>query len=210
MPLFPPANSGYPLGLTGATAATRYVGATSSGAPASGTFATGDFIIDRTGKVYVCTSGGSPGTWSAVGGGYWDATIRKSSDQSVTSSTTLQDDTELQFSAANSTPYQVELFISYTGSTTGDLKWQLVSTPSDGGPWQMHMGIDISGNTQFVTSNSFAVVSNGAFSSQKGVWIWGWFLGANGTFKLTWAQNTSDGTATKVKAGSTLSYRALI
>lgn len=70
MALVPPnrAPSGYPLGLTGATAATRYAGATSSGAPASGTFAVGDFVIDQTGKVYVCTAAGSPGTWAQAGG----------------------------------------------------------------------------------------------------------------------------------------------
>lgn len=64
-----PGAQGYPLGLTGATAATRYVGATASGAPASGTFSIGDFIIDRSGSVYVCTVAGSPGTWVQAGGG---------------------------------------------------------------------------------------------------------------------------------------------
>lgn len=55
-------------GLTGATAASRYVGATTSGSPASGTFALGDFVIDQTGNVWVCTTGGTPGTWAKVGG----------------------------------------------------------------------------------------------------------------------------------------------
>lgn len=55
-------------GLTGAVAASRYVGATASGAPGSGTFATGDFVIDQTGFVWVCSAGGSPGTWVKVGG----------------------------------------------------------------------------------------------------------------------------------------------
>lgn len=70
-----PGAQGYPLGLTGATAATRYVGATASGAPGSGTFAVGDFIIDQSGKVYVCTVAGSPGTWAQAGGsaGLFDA-----------------------------------------------------------------------------------------------------------------------------------------
>ncbi len=54
-------------GPTGATAATRYAGATASGAPASGTFNTGDFVVARDGHVFVCTSGGSPGSWSDVG-----------------------------------------------------------------------------------------------------------------------------------------------
>lgn len=56
-------------GLTGATAASRHVGATASGAPASGTFLLGDFVIDQTGKVYICTTAGTPGTWTQVGGG---------------------------------------------------------------------------------------------------------------------------------------------
>ena len=50
-------------GLTGATTATRYVGGTVNGAPASGTFAVGDFIIDQTATIWVCTTAGTPGTW---------------------------------------------------------------------------------------------------------------------------------------------------
>ena len=56
-------------GLTGAVAASRYVGATASGAPVSGTFAVGDFVIDQTGTVWVCTTAGPPGTWKTVGMG---------------------------------------------------------------------------------------------------------------------------------------------
>ena len=57
-----------PTGLTGATAASRYVGGTASGPPASGTFAIGDFVIDQTGVIWICTTAGSPGTWTRVGG----------------------------------------------------------------------------------------------------------------------------------------------
>lgn len=56
-----------PTGLTGATAASRYVGATASGAPASGTFLLGDFAVDQTGKIWICTTAGTPGTWTAAG-----------------------------------------------------------------------------------------------------------------------------------------------
>lgn len=56
-------------GLAGATAASRYAGATTSGAPGSGTFAKGDYVIDQTGAIWVCTTAGSPGTWTQVGGG---------------------------------------------------------------------------------------------------------------------------------------------
>jgi len=50
-------------GLTGATAASRYAGATTSGAPVSGTFALGDYVVDQTGTFWVCTVAGTPGTW---------------------------------------------------------------------------------------------------------------------------------------------------
>ena len=53
-------------GLTGATSASRYVGATASGSPGSGTFVQGDFIVDRSGSFWICTTGGSPGTWAQL------------------------------------------------------------------------------------------------------------------------------------------------
>ena len=52
-----------PSGLTGATGATRYVGGTASGAPGSGTFAKGDYVVTQDGHIFVCTVAGSPGTW---------------------------------------------------------------------------------------------------------------------------------------------------
>ena len=60
---------GAPLALTGATAATRYVGATTSGAPASGTFAVGDYVVAQNGHVWVCTGAGTSGTWVDAGAG---------------------------------------------------------------------------------------------------------------------------------------------
>ena len=53
-------------GLTGATSFSRYAGSTNGGAPTSGTFLIGDFVVDRTGKIWICTAAGSPGTWTAV------------------------------------------------------------------------------------------------------------------------------------------------
>jgi len=54
-------------GLPGATSASRHAGATTSGAPVSGTFAVGDFIVDQSGAMYVCTVAGTPGTWQLSG-----------------------------------------------------------------------------------------------------------------------------------------------
>ena len=54
-------------GLPGATAASRHAGATTSGAPTTGTFAVGDFIVDQSGAMWVCTVAGTPGTWQLSG-----------------------------------------------------------------------------------------------------------------------------------------------
>ena len=54
-------------GLTGATAGiSRLVGTTSAGPPTTGTFATGDLVIDQTATIWVCTAAGTPGTWSNI------------------------------------------------------------------------------------------------------------------------------------------------
>jgi protein involved in polysaccharide export with SLBB domain len=72
-----------PSGMTGATAASRYVGATASGAPASGTFAVGDFVVDQSGKAWVCTVAGTPGTWTQLAGG--SSTLAADTDVSLSS-----------------------------------------------------------------------------------------------------------------------------
>lgn len=53
---------------TNANAAVRWIGGTASGSPSAGTWQTGDWIIDQTGKIWICTAGGTPGTWVAPGG----------------------------------------------------------------------------------------------------------------------------------------------
>ena len=60
--------AGGATGITGATAATRYVGGTASGHPSTGTFAVGDFVVDQTGAIWVCTAAGTPGTWADSAG----------------------------------------------------------------------------------------------------------------------------------------------
>src|SRR5207244_2806196 len=50
-------------GLTGAVVATRYVGGTASVAPTTGTFSLGDWVVSSTGRMWVCTVAGTPGTW---------------------------------------------------------------------------------------------------------------------------------------------------
>lgn len=57
--------------LAGATSQSGFVGGTTSGPPTSGSFLLGDWVIDQTGLIWICTTAGSPGTWTRVGvGGY--------------------------------------------------------------------------------------------------------------------------------------------
>jgi hypothetical protein len=64
-----------PSGLTGATQASRYAGATTTGAPSSGTFAVGDWVIARDGTIWINTVAGTPGTWKQVSGGGGDTEL---------------------------------------------------------------------------------------------------------------------------------------
>jgi hypothetical protein len=59
---------GKPQALTGATATALFAGGVASGAPASGTHVVGEFAVDQTGKMWICTGAGTPGTWGLVGG----------------------------------------------------------------------------------------------------------------------------------------------
>lgn len=52
-------------GISGATTALRLVGGTVDGPPTTGTFAVGDYVISRNGRVYVCVIAGTPGTWTS-------------------------------------------------------------------------------------------------------------------------------------------------
>jgi parallel beta-helix repeat protein len=52
-------------GVAGATAGARFAGGTASGAPTTGSWKAGDFVIDHTGKVWVYTGFG----WVTSGGG---------------------------------------------------------------------------------------------------------------------------------------------
>jgi hypothetical protein len=53
-------------GLTGSVSASRYVGATASGAPTTGAHVAGDWSWALDGHLWFCTANGTPGTWTEI------------------------------------------------------------------------------------------------------------------------------------------------
>jgi hypothetical protein len=74
-------------GLPGAITGLRFVGATASGAPLTGTFLAGDVVVDLTGVIWVCLAGGSPGSWRACTTGGQEAAYAETTFNQSTSST---------------------------------------------------------------------------------------------------------------------------
>ncbi len=121
----------------------------------------------------------------------------KTSDESVSASTTLQDDDDLQITLEASSTYRVFGMLRATADNlTPDLKY-VFQEPD--GAYQGWVA-DNSASAVAESSTIIASLSTGILP------IWYELLvttaGAGGTFKLTWAQNTSDAGNTTVQAGS--------
>jgi hypothetical protein len=137
--------------------------------------------------------------------------VRKTADESVTSNTTLQDDDVLALTVLANEVWQITLYLIYQAATAGDLKfaWTFPSGTLTGA----YVWLDDSGgyptnnhwNTATSPTPSFAM--HGFGTEAEGpipinmLYAVG---GTGGTLRFQWAQQTSSGTATTVKANSTL------
>lgn len=144
-------------GLTGAVAASRYVGATASGAPSTGTFAVGDYVIDQSGKVWVCTTAGSPGTFTDVAGSATSAPANDSADVDTIESTTSDTFTDLAtagpaVTVTTGTKALVVLTAKMRNSTSGF-----------GG----HMSFAVSGSTTVAATTDHALYHLSASADQE-------------------------------------------
>jgi hypothetical protein len=52
-----------------------YAGMTAGGAPTSGTFSVGQWVLDTNGQMYACTEAGTPGRWVRPGPGLEEAPV---------------------------------------------------------------------------------------------------------------------------------------
>jgi hypothetical protein len=142
----------------------------------------------------------------------WDGwtNVIKAADESVASSTAVQNDDELFFTATSGAVYQVELWLVYANAAGAapDLKIDLGEDATARGAFES-IGLstaDAAAATQFL-ANQTATATFGTAATKRMASISGNHAGNGGTFRLRWAQNTSNGTATIVYAGSLLRYR---
>lgn len=138
--------------------------------------------------------------------------VVKASDETVTSSTTMQDDNEL-FVTLPVGLWRVEAMLIFTGATGGDFKctWSFAGTAA-GSQGRMMLGpatattsaVDTSMRAANTTSGGTAIYGvDGTFASAAREDLI-WNVTASGVLTLQWAQQASSGTATTLLAGSRL------
>jgi hypothetical protein len=135
--------------------------------------------------------------------------VRKPTDESLTSDTTLQNDDHLLFSGVGANEvWFCHWALIYDAGTTGDIK--LAFTFPSGRVDFSATGTDETGTPTFrrwntATSPTTAVALIGPGGPMNFNMFGVFANGATpGTLQLQWAQNTTHGTATTMKANSTL------
>lgn len=137
----------------------------------------------------------------------------KPSDTSKTSDTTMAKDGGFDLAVASGEQWLLEYFILIaSGSQTPDIKAAIVVPAASTGWWGVDGLIESAtssaanvrrlASTSFGTGNAMAIATNttALFARIAGLVT----AGTTGTVELWWAQNTSDATASTIKAGSLL------
>ena len=151
-------------------------------------------------------------------------TIVKSANQDVTDNSTLQDDTDLQFSVVAGGHYMVDLMIATNGSgSANDYKFAfaLSSGLMTGQGSAIHRNATNAQSNTVVSAlnaaftNSIAVGQNGGnILTTAGIVIatanFGFYCAANATFKFQFANNTAGiGQISRTWKGSILKYKRI-
>ena len=130
------------------------------------------------------------------------AAIVKSIDQSLTSDTTLQDDSELLFTAKADTIYTVLLMISATGSLTGDVK-SAFSVPTNASFKELETLWKTDTPPPFETVVFQSHMSEGT-NRPINTWAVITIGDTAGQVAYSWAQWSADSVATTIQAGSVM------
>ena len=163
--------------------------------------------IGTAGQVLAVNSGATAPEWVAAGATV--KSVRKSSDQTVTSSTTLVNDTQLKFAVAANETYIFQAWLyTYAADGTPDIKTTFTGPAGSTVLWSSSQVIfNASGATTLTvvapggTVGDFFVDAN-----LRAIQLYGTILNGStaGDVQLQWAQNTSSANGTSVKAGSSI------
>lgn len=142
--------------------------------------------------------------------------VRKLTDQTKTGTTTLAADSALSVAMLASTKYSIRGRIFFDTTAAGDFKWRTVGPASPtlvrvarrsidpAATATSNIAVDVAYSAADITELSAS--TNGGFIEFEAII----HNGANaGDFEIHWAQNTSDGGNTIVRAGSYLEYAVL-
>lgn len=144
--------------------------------------------------------------------------VRKTADETVTSSTALQDDNELAFSVGANETWVSDWILAVDGATAGDIKIAFNSPAGSTGRWYSHtydVGATTSSGAQIHNNNTDLTDGGTSTRGTLGAGVSSTIRisliivnGVNaGTVRLRWAQGTSSGTATSVLTNSYLEAR---
>jgi ABC-type uncharacterized transport system permease subunit len=141
-------------------------------------------------------------------------TVIKAATESVTSSTTLQNDDELFTSVLASATYRFTVGLKYDGPQLADLKFAFtVPAGATANAWLVFLPTSTTTGTDPQISGGDVTASNAIGTNGSGTSMFALFegilvtAGAAGTFQFQWAQSTSNVTATRVLAGSWLDLK---
>lgn len=140
--------------------------------------------------------------------------VRKSADESVSASTVLQNDDHLSFVAAAGVAYYIEaqlIYASPVGAGTPDLKVAIGEDATARGVLHTvgsFSAADAAADATLLADKAATVVA-GTAAAKRVLALAGSIVGNGGTFRVLWAQNTSNANPVTVYAGSRLRYRPL-
>jgi len=140
--------------------------------------------------------------WGSGIANFGTITKRKTADESVSSSTTLQDDDHLTFPIAANEEWTTTIQASYVHSAAGGVK-AAVTVPSGA---TMHASVIGTGASFYqgatTTSGTAILVVSSGVGTDAVFKVWVLNGATPGNVTLQWAQNTSDGTSTTARKGS--------
>lgn len=171
-------------------------------------------LVLQPGEVRRVISTGSALVTVPVQESYPWITVLKTGDESLNTNTVVQNDDHLSFATVSGAVYEIELGLIYAspaGAGTPDLKIDLGEDATARGVFTS-VGLSTADAAQVtnILANQTATITLGTAAANREAKLWGQYVGNGGTFRLRWAQNTSNGNDVTVRGGSYLRYRRVL